>query len=223
MNLKEKIKKIRKSNNMSQESLAEILGISRQAITKWENGESQPDLENLVKLSNIFSTSLDKLLKDDNCTLDKMNDFEYNKDIISFLCEAKRNTYAGDMEKSKFSSRPMSCDLIYEKGKYKYFDSYFGGEKFIGEEVIFEDNLPVWAMNYSGIEINDKFSGIFLKEALSKVQINMPFRGPEIYQSGDYIYFCQVNGDFESFNGKEEMFFENKKVYECIFHGGIIK
>ena len=222
MMLKERIQKLRKEKNMSQEGLADILGISRQAVTKWENGESLPDIDNLIKISNIFSTSLDKLLKDESC-VSNYEKSSIDEDIISFLCEAKKNTYAGSMSKLSNSSRPNSVDLIYNKGPYKYYDSYFGGERFIGEEVLFKNDIPIWAMNYSGIEINDRFSTNFLKEALSKVELSKPFRGPSVYKNGDYIYVCQVDGDFSYFKGKEEIYLETEKVYQCYFHGGIIK
>ena len=44
------LKKIRKNNNLSQEQLAEILGISRQAISKWESGSAYPEMEKIIQL-----------------------------------------------------------------------------------------------------------------------------------------------------------------------------
>ncbi len=64
MNLDEKIKKIRKDNKMSQEELAEILNVTRQTISNWENGKNYPDIETLVKISDKFNISLDILLKE---------------------------------------------------------------------------------------------------------------------------------------------------------------
>lgn len=64
MSIGEKIQALRKQRNMSQEELANILNISRQAISKWEIGESQPDIENLVTISSIFNVSTDYLVKD---------------------------------------------------------------------------------------------------------------------------------------------------------------
>lgn len=97
MEFKDKIVSLRKEKRISQEELAERLNISRQAIAKWENGESYPDIDNLILLSNIFSISIDGLLKNDNCTeiLSAKNCLEYNQ-IISFLLVAKKNTYAGN-------------------------------------------------------------------------------------------------------------------------------
>lgn len=51
----------------------------------------------------------------------------------------------------------------------------------------------------------------------------LPYRGPLLYRNGDYTYHCSVNGSFEWFQGSEEIFCETKKVYECHFHGGLIK
>lgn len=57
-----KLLKLRKQNNLSQEELAEKLGISRQAISKWERGDASPDTDNLIQLSNLYRVSLDELL-----------------------------------------------------------------------------------------------------------------------------------------------------------------
>ena len=60
-----KIQQLRKDNGMSQEELASKLTISRQAISKWELGESMPDTENIVQLSKLFSVTTDYLLCDE--------------------------------------------------------------------------------------------------------------------------------------------------------------
>ena len=60
----EKIAELRKQNNMSQEELAEKLGISRQSVSKWESGQSLPDIEKLPVLSDLFHVSIDYLVKD---------------------------------------------------------------------------------------------------------------------------------------------------------------
>ena len=65
MNLGEKILKLRKEKGFSQESLAEKLGTTRQAISKWENNQGFPETEKLLQLSNIFGVSVDFLLKDE--------------------------------------------------------------------------------------------------------------------------------------------------------------
>lgn len=64
MNFSEKLKEIRKSEGLSQEQLAEKIGVSRQAITKWETGKGLPDVENMIIIAEIFKTTLDELLRD---------------------------------------------------------------------------------------------------------------------------------------------------------------
>lgn len=53
---------LRKLNNMSQEELAEMVGVSRQTLSKWETGESLPDIEKSMLLAEIFKVSLDELV-----------------------------------------------------------------------------------------------------------------------------------------------------------------
>ena len=65
MELKDKLLNLRKENHLSQQQLADQLNVSRQSISKWELGESQPDINNVIRLSEIFSVSTDYLLKDE--------------------------------------------------------------------------------------------------------------------------------------------------------------
>ena len=64
MSLGEKIQALRKQKGMTQDQLADVLNISRQAVSKWETNESQPDLERLVEIGNLFNVSTDFLIKD---------------------------------------------------------------------------------------------------------------------------------------------------------------
>lgn len=60
----EKIAKLRKDKNISQEALADMLGLSRQSVSKWENGSALPTMENLSRLANIFDVPVSYLLDD---------------------------------------------------------------------------------------------------------------------------------------------------------------
>lgn len=66
MNLSEKILKLRKARGMKQEELAELMNISRQAVSKWETGESVPETAKIVQLSELFGVSTDYLLKNES-------------------------------------------------------------------------------------------------------------------------------------------------------------
>ena len=74
MSLAEKIQELRTSHNMSQECLAELLGVSRQAVSKWETGQSKPGTDHLIHLA-AFSAAL-------------YTRFQGFSDITVFLCAA---------------------------------------------------------------------------------------------------------------------------------------
>ncbi len=61
-----KLQKLRKERGLSQEELANQLNVSRQAVSKWERGEASPDTDNLILLSKLYNTSLDKLVANEN-------------------------------------------------------------------------------------------------------------------------------------------------------------
>ena len=65
MILADKIITLRKKNGWSQEELAEKVGVSRQAISKWESAQSVPDLDKILRMSEIFGVTTDFLLKDE--------------------------------------------------------------------------------------------------------------------------------------------------------------
>ena len=69
MTFAEKLKSIRKQVGMSQELLAEKIGVSRQAVTKWETGAGIPDIENMISISNLFNISIDELICNERTSL----------------------------------------------------------------------------------------------------------------------------------------------------------
>ncbi len=64
MNFNEKLIELRKSRHLSQEELGYEIGVSRQTISKWESGQSYPDFQRLVLLSDYYGLSLDELVHD---------------------------------------------------------------------------------------------------------------------------------------------------------------
>jgi len=100
MKFNEKLQKLRKEKGMSQENLAEILDVSRQAISKWESGQSYPEMEKLIALSNLFSVTLDSLVKDNNIQTDSDN-------TISEPFWANRGTYYEYKSKKALLGLPL--------------------------------------------------------------------------------------------------------------------
>lgn len=80
MKLPDKIIKHRKANGWSQEDFAEKLNISRQAISRWENGTALPDVQNILQISKLFNVTTDYLLNDD---------YESDGDIPAVLTATK--------------------------------------------------------------------------------------------------------------------------------------
>ena len=145
-----------------------------------------------------------------------------NKKIVDFLIRAKQATYAGKGAETA-SSRIKSHDLVYRENDLMYYDTYLGGEKFAGEEALWIADVPYWSMNYVGRVTGSPFSGDFLKEALLHVPEEEPYRGPREYVNGDYSYHCETEGSFDWFRGRESIDYQGKQIYECYFHGGLIK
>lgn len=89
MTLGQKLKEIRSTFGLSQENLAEIMNVSRQAITKWESDNGLPDVSNLQELSKVFGITVDYLLDNDNDlpTLSmrkKLDKNKYNSKLDSY-------------------------------------------------------------------------------------------------------------------------------------------
>ncbi len=79
-----KIRDLRKNNNMTQENFADYLGVSRQAISKWESDESFPETEKLIKIANLFNVSIDYLLKDNESSEIIKELVAPNYDVLKF-------------------------------------------------------------------------------------------------------------------------------------------
>ena len=222
MKIGQRLSQLRRSRALSQEALADALGVSRQAVGKWESGQAVPEIGKLVEICDFYAVTLDALVRDEPCSKGVVPDAgQAEAALIPFLIRAKRACYAGHGGETA-PTRPGSHDLAYAEGALFYLDTYLGGEKFAGEEALWVNGRPVWSMNYAGRTLSPGFRGDFLKEALAAVPEDRPFRGPALYARGASSYHCLVNGVFEWFEGYEEIFSEGEKVFECRFHGGAI-
>ena len=102
MLLDEKISVIRKMSNLTQEEFAEELGVSRQAISKWENGSSIPDIQMLIKIADYYNLTLDQLVRDefdlsmDSCIQDEKETSESDfsiEDYLGRICDISMNSF----------------------------------------------------------------------------------------------------------------------------------
>lgn len=103
MRFDENLRNLRKEKDYSQEYLAEKLGVTRQTISKWENGTAMPDLKKLIELADFFETSMDDLLGLDYKTVH----YKQNNNEAEAI---KSNRYINDLIKT-------ASDQIYNKTK----------------------------------------------------------------------------------------------------------
>ena len=148
-------------------------------------------------------------------------------DLNAFIVRAKANTYVGSGAKS-LSYRPASHDLQYHEDVFSYLDSYFGGTDFIGQEVVYFQQQPVWAMNYYGRImlpdlINGAQAGQIIKASLSQLYQQGRFLGGFEFTVGDSVYTDTNEGTVASFSGKEWITRQGQQAYELLYHGGLIK
>ncbi len=144
-----------------------------------------------------------------------------------FIVRAKAGTYVGDGKKAE-SCRPGSHDLKFQEGAFSYLDSYFGSMDFIGQEVVYYEDEPIWAINYYGKilepeKISAAEAGQIIKESLSRLYQAWRFLGGFEHVTGKGIYTDTSQGDPESYTGLEWITREDIRVYELLYHGGLIK
>lgn len=138
MNLCKKIAELRKKNNLSQEELAEKVGVARQTISKWEIGDTTPDINQVKIISKIFNISIDELVDNDinNVIVEKVSNTEKLAGItikilkvfgimlivfitliflfvIIFMVDMPRNDY------DIVGRTKISCNLDNEKYEYE--------------------------------------------------------------------------------------------------------
>lgn len=134
-----KLLKLRKENNLSQEELAERLGISRQAISKWERGEASPDTDNLIQLSNLYRISLDELLDIDVKTF-KTPTYPHSSSDMN--AQTIRLTKSENDELNYMFSETSSKRVVYPKDSLK-------------EEIYPSGNKPSFQEPEKSVKYND--------------------------------------------------------------------
>ncbi|MDA3900607.1 MAG: DUF5680 domain-containing protein [Spirochaetes bacterium] len=147
--------------------------------------------------------------------------------FIKFLTEAKRQTYASGENGVKEILPDGAMIMRYGCNPLTYVDRFFGGEPYIGEEILFNEDQAIWGMNFTGrligagIDMRDRVYG-FLQEALREKLVDAPTRGPEKHTRAGYTYKTHMQGTMEFFNGYEEILFGTDVVYNGYYHGGTI-
>ncbi len=148
-------------------------------------------------------------------------------ELEAFIVLAKSQTYVGDGRFSE-SCRSGSHDVAYDKDGWSYLDSYFGGTDFIGQEVVWESNIPVWVMNYYGRVllpqvINAEHAGKIIKESLSELYTEGRFLGGFRKEIENACYVDSSEGSVSEFSGTEKIIIGDLTAYRLDYHGGLVK
>ncbi len=147
MTFGDKLSGLRKENNLTQEQLADMLGVSRQSVSKWESNVAYPETDKLISLANLFKCSTDYLLKDEcsNATDDSKTEsiLNHQKTIgyillaVSLICGILTLLLAKDEESLILAlimtATLLSCSLIclFVKQKAGYWCAWAGFAPFI--------------------------------------------------------------------------------------------
>lgn len=161
---------LRKANNLSQEALAEKLGISRQAVSKWERAEASPDTDNLILLARLYGVSLDELLKTDEEILPASEYVDYSYE---------------EKEKSDI----IEVDTIENNTAEENFGDTTGDAT---KETAGDDRTEYVHVGFKGIHVKDKdgevhvgWNGIHVMDADDEVHID---------ENGVYVNGEEVEG-----------------------------
>lgn len=147
--------------------------------------------------------------------------------LNTFVVHAKAASYVGGGTHS-LPYRLGSHDLQFHEGGFSYLDSYFGGTDFIGQEVVYFQGRPVWAMNYYGhivepARITARQVGEIIQQSLSHMYGEGRFLGGFEYTVDNNVYRDSSEGDVASFTGLEQIVRDGIVVYRLNYHGGLIK
>ncbi len=126
----EYLKKLRTEKGLSQDALGEVLGISRQSVSKWEQGNSTPDIDNIGKLAEFYGVSIDSLVKGEaqeeeaeNATAESEEEKAVNELIDEFTGKAENEEKEEQQETQLSAPQPSlkEKELLEEQRKKRIF------------------------------------------------------------------------------------------------------
>ena len=181
MSFAENLRLIRKEKNISQEELAEIIGVSRQAISKWEQGSVYPEIEKLLLLTKYFNVSLDALMLREIKSIEK-EDTSF-KNVIMPTGRITIKSYDG---RSIVNCYKVLASQVMYKAKSdepKYWligvnDGAFWGEKsiilgwYIDEETIKREMNEIAEAINNGIALYELKYAVRVKNKMLRVKID---------------------------------------------------
>ena len=177
MSFSENLRAVRKEKNLSQEQLAELLNVSRQAVSKWEQDSGYPETEKLIQIAQKLDVSLDSLLLDKQLIDESNNDSKRN--IVVFPLDRKITVQSWDGKTvSAFYKFRISNILFTRKGEPKYLLCGTDKSSFLGDNLV---ELG-WYLTYENAqnELSDIYKAIQNGDATYQLKYNTNTKGKGI-------------------------------------------
>lgn len=143
-------------------------------------------------------------------------------ELMEFLTEARSNTFASNNTSVDNPRLLGSKELSFQKGELFYRDIFFNGNKrFIGQEIIYIGQTPVFGMSYFGTQLG-KLQEAFLKESLFRLASKCRLWQNAEFERREYKYENFGQGDINEFFGQEKISVSAKPAYKLEYRGGFI-
>lgn len=141
MTVGNKIQELRKNKSLSQEAFAEMMGVTRQSVSKWELDQSYPAIDKLVEIADFFGISLDELLREQNGSTDPEESSlqaanDRNSDKCGKADSADKITVSKEYVWYFFGWAVMAIIVIILNGVKEYFAGFLITQVFIWTTVI---------------------------------------------------------------------------------------
>ncbi len=223
----EKLKMLRKENNLTQEELAEKLCVSRQAITKWESGDGIPDIDNLKQISILFNTTIDELVKEDmNVTVpcEKYSykeelDIDHTKHFDIHISKISELNIKPNNEEKVSIEILSDNEKINELVKVKFDDLYnrldINIKSSLSDMII---NLLIPEKYIDEIELNSKTRVLNINNLfLNKLEYDGELKYLNVFGSKGRIVLnttkCDIEANYDKFDGVLEVNTINSKAH----------
>lgn len=178
---------LRKANKLSQEALAEKLGISRQAVSKWERAEASPDTDNLIALAKLYHVSLDELLKiNEEEERDSAGGVDVGTDGIAGGSTASAGMRGAEGEVLPADTREAG-ESITEQAAGSCRE---GGQEGTGggEDDVYIGLKGIHVKSHSGEEVHIDRRGIHVRDMKSDVHIG----GNGVFVNGEKVRSVEI-------------------------------
>lgn len=143
-------------------------------------------------------------------------------ELKEFIIEARKDGLTGGSIPADYPRLIGSFEINFRRGDFFCQNIFFRRQKnIIGQEIVYQNNRPVWGMNYFG-SFTEKETQEFLKSSLIELLKKCRFGEASEFERKEFKYKDEGEGSLEKFSGKEQIFLNKKPVYQLNYQGGLI-